>query len=87
MIYIVFELAFVDYMIDLLSNSLNATIWANLSDDELVVLALAELETLINWRAGVLDDFFKLKRSKITPFVLNCLESCAWLIIVISEST
>ena len=41
-VQIIFELAFVDNLIDLFANALDTTIEANLADDEAVVLRSAE---------------------------------------------
>lgn len=64
MVDIVLELTLVNDMVDLLTNSLNSTISADLTYDELVVLALAKLQGLINWFRAVLDDVLKPERAK-----------------------
>mgnify|MGYP004531773273 CR=1 FL=1 len=71
MINVVFELAFVDDMIDFFSNTLNSSIPANLSNDELIVLRLSEFQTLIYTLCTISNDIFKFKWSKLSPFFLN----------------
>jgi len=53
MIDIILKLTFVDDVVNLLSNALNAAIWTNLTYDELVVAALAKVEALVDWLGRV----------------------------------
>ena len=63
MINIILELAFVNYVVDFLANTLNMTIFSDLSNDEFVKFGLTEFQILINWLSRVGDDLFKLERA------------------------
>jgi len=69
------ELALVDNMVDFLTHSGNFAISAELTDDILVVLALAECQSLVDSLLGVRYDIFQLQRSELIPFVLCCFQS------------
>ena len=71
MVDVVLELAFVDDVINLLTNTLDSTVKTNLTDDELIVLALAKLEALIDRLIGISNDVLQSERSKLTPLLLN----------------
>jgi hypothetical protein len=62
-------------MVDFLTHSGNFAISAELTDDILVVLALAECQSLIDSLLGVRYDIFQLQRSELIPFVLWCFQS------------
>jgi hypothetical protein len=59
MVDVVLELALVDDVIDLFSNTLHAAVRSDLTDDELVELALPELQRLVDWLIRVSDDVLK----------------------------
>ena len=63
MINIILKLSLVNDMIDLLADTLNSTIWANLTDNELIEPALSELKTLVNLLTRIGNDIFKLEWS------------------------
>lgn len=48
MINIILELTLIDNMVNLLTNTLNSTVETNLTNNELVILTLAKLKTLID---------------------------------------
>jgi hypothetical protein len=77
MIDVIFKLTFIDDMIDLFSYTLDSSIVSNLADNVLVILALAELETLVDRLVRVSDDVLKTERAKLAPLLLHCLESNA----------
>jgi hypothetical protein len=74
---VVFKLTLIDDMVNLFANSSDLAIWTNLTNDILVVSALAKLPVLINRFLGVLDNVFKAQRTKLIPLVLGRLESNA----------
>jgi len=75
MIDVILKLTFIDDMIDLFSDTLDSSIVSNLTDNVLVIFALAELEALVDWLVGVCDDVFKAERAKLAPLLLHSLES------------
>ena len=80
MINIILELTFVDNLVNLLAHALNTTIWTNLTDDEFAVSALAELEILVNWLAGIGNDVLNIEWSELVPFLLDGLQSLSRLL-------
>jgi hypothetical protein len=58
MINIIFELTFIDNMVNFFSNTLNSTVETNLTNNELIVFTLAKLETLIDRLIGISNDIF-----------------------------
>jgi len=85
MIDIVLKLTLIDNMVDLLSNTLNATIDTNLTNNELIVLALAKLETLVDRLVRVGDDIFQSQWTKLTPLLFNSSESNSSRIFIVRE--
>jgi len=71
MIDVVLELAFVDYVVDLLAHALNATVLSDLADDELVELALSERKALVDRLSAVGDDVLQLKGAELSPLLLD----------------
>ena len=69
------ELALVNDLVNFLTHSGNFAISAELTDNILVVLALAECQSLVDRLLGVRYDIFQLQRSKLIPFVLYCFQS------------
>ena len=75
-------------MVDFFSNTLNSTIPANLSNNKLVVLRLAEFQALIDTLGTVSNDILKFKRSKFCPFFFYSSQCDSWILsIVIIVST
>jgi hypothetical protein len=75
MIDVILKLTFIDDMIDLFSDTLDSSIVSNLTDNVLVIFALAELEALVDWLVGVSNDVFKAERAKLAPLLLHGLKS------------
>jgi len=71
---VVLELAFVDDVIDLLADACDLAVRAKLSDDVLVVAALAELPVLVDLFLRVLHDVFQAQRTELVPLVLRSLQ-------------
>lgn len=74
-VYIVFELALVDDMVDLFANTSDLSVGTNLANNVLIVSALTELPILIDLFLRVLDDVFQAQWTKLIPLVLCSLES------------
>ena len=64
-------------MVDLFSNSGNLAIPSELTNNVLVVLALAESHGLINWVTGVGNNVLQLQWTKFVPLVLRSFQSNA----------
>jgi hypothetical protein len=79
MVDIILKLSFVNDMVDLLSNTLNSAVPANLPNDVLVVLRLPEFQALINRLGTVSNDIFKFKRSKLCPFFFHSSQGNSWV--------
>jgi hypothetical protein len=80
MIDVIFKLTFVNDMIDFFSNTLNSAIPANLSNDKLVVLGLAEFQALIDTFGTVSNDVFKFKWSKLSPLFFYSSQCYSWIL-------
>jgi hypothetical protein len=82
MIDVIFKLTFINDMIDLLTDTLNSSIIANLTYNEFVVFALAKLQCLVNRFRAILNDVLKLKRAQLRPFFLHRFESNSGHVII-----
>ena len=82
MINIIFELSFVNDMVDFFAYTLNTTISTNLTYDILIVLALSELKSLVNWFRTIGNDVFKFQRTKMRPLLLYSLQCNTWCLII-----
>ena len=71
MVDIIFELPFIDDVIDLLSDTLDPPIISQLSNDELVEFALSKLHILVYGLLALLNDIFQSQRTKLHPFVFD----------------
>jgi len=75
MINVVLKLAFIDDVVNFFSNTLNSAVKTDLTNDELIVFALAKLETLIDRLIGISNDILQSQWTKFTPLLLDCSES------------
>jgi len=75
MINVVLKLAFIDDVVNFFSNTLNSAVKTDLTNDELIVFALAKLETLIDRLIGISNDILQSQWTKFTPLLLHCSES------------
>lgn len=72
---IVLELALVNDVVDLLSNSSHLAVLTELSQDVLVVFALSEGSGLVDGLLRVSHDILEFERSQLVPFLLSGLQS------------
>ena len=86
MINIILKLSLVNDMVDLLTDTLNSSVWTNLTNDKFVEPTLSKLKTLINGLVGVCHDVFKLQWSQLSPFLFHSLQSSSRLVIVIAAN-
>lgn len=71
---VVLELAFVNDVVYLFADACDLAVRAKLSNDVLVVAALAELPVLVDLFLRVFDDVLQTQRTKLIPLVLGSLE-------------
>ena len=81
MIDVIFQLAFVNCLVDLFTNSLHSAVSAKLSQNEPVVLALAKLHVLVNLVRSVGNNVVKTERSKLLPGFFDSSDGNSSLII------
>ena len=68
-------MAFIDDLVDLLANTLNAAVVADLANDEPVVPGAAKRKLLVNGLRAVSDDLIELERAQLGPAFLDGLQS------------
>ena len=71
MVDIIFELSFIDDMVNLLAYALHSPVISQLADDELIELTLSELHVLVNGLLALLNDVFQPQRPKLHPLILD----------------
>lgn len=86
MVNVVLELPLVDDVVDLLTDSLNPTVHANLTDYVFVESTLAKLQTLVDGLTGIADDILKLQWAQLSPLLLDGFKSGSRLVIVIASN-
>ena len=81
MIDVIFQLAFVNCLIDLFANSLHSAVSTKLSQNEPVVLALPEFHVLVNLVRSVGNNVVKTERSQLLPGFFDSSDGNSSLII------
>ena len=78
MIDVVFKLALIDNVIDLLSHALNSAVFSELAVNKLVEAARSERKHLVDLLAAVRNDVFKPEGAELVPLVFDSSQGYAF---------